>query len=125
MKRIIRVLLVLIASSTAILYSCKHEVVVPTSPVMSYKSDIQAIFIANCTQSGCHVSGNGHDDKVFPLSTYDEVMEHDRIIPGDANNSQTYTAITTGKMPKAPYAAMPDQQVLKLYLWIMQGAKNN
>ena len=131
MKNIInktRTLTLLIVASvlSAFMFSaCKHEVLVPTSPVISFATDVQPILIANCTQSRCHTSGNGGEERAFALSTYSQVMSRGRISPGNPNGSSIYTAITSGKMPKSPYPTVPNEQVLKLYVWILQGAKNN
>ena len=109
--------------------SCKHDVIVPTSPVISFKTDVQPMIIGNCTQSGCHgnghSSGHGGEDDAFPLLTYNDVMNRGNISPGSPDNSRIYTAITSGKMPRSPYPPVPDQGVLKLYIWILQGALNN
>ena len=109
--------------------SCKHEVVVPTSPEMSFKTDVQPVLVGNCTQSGCHGTGGsvngGGEERAFALSTYAEVMSKGRISPGNPSGSSIYTSITAGRMPKSPYPFVPDQQVLKLYVWILQGAKDN
>ena len=124
-QKAIYFLILFAAAVTFSMTSCKHEVVIPTSPVISYSTDVQPILVGNCTQSGCHISSNSHQNKAFALSTYKEIMSNNRIVPSNANGSQIYTAITSFKMPKSPYPSLNDQQVLKIYLWIMQGAQNN
>ena len=128
MKRFVfsPVLVAVLTMTVLFSYSCKHDVVVPTSPIISFATDIQPLFLSNCAQSECHASkGNGHEEEAFPLTTYEEVMDHNRIVPQDPPGSKSYTAITSGKMPRAPYGSLTNQQVLKLYVWILQGAKNN
>lgn len=108
------------------LFSCRHSPTIPETPVVSYKKDIQPIVIANCATSGCHDSIDGEDPV---LETYSDVMKI--VTCGDAHSSELYQVIT-GKglatvMPPASSAQGPltDTQIKEIYLWIMQGAKNN
>lgn len=108
-----------------ILSSCKHEPVIPETPAISYQSDIQPIIIGNCTQDGCHGNVNPED---FSLLNYDEVMSNTEIRPKNAQGSKLYKVINGAgeeRMPRAPNSPLTDQQIQLIYLWIMQGAKNN
>ncbi|MEI6815765.1 MAG: hypothetical protein WCL14_04075 [Bacteroidota bacterium] len=107
---------ILIGSS---MYSCKHTPVIPTTPAISFSTQIMPIIVGNCTQSECH-SPNGRHTK---LGTYNEIMS--RVVAYDASASRLYTDIQSYKMPKSPYPQMSDQQTAIIYLWIMQGALNN
>ena len=106
--------------------SCKHEVVIPDKPSISFSSDVLPVIVGNCTESGCHGKANS---KRFPLLTYDDVIKHGGISAGNANSSklfQTLTARSFAKvMPPSPKTALSDQQIVTIYLWIMQGAKDN
>jgi len=106
--------------------SCKHDPIIPESPAMSFQHDIQPIITANCTEPGCH--GNTNSRK-FPLITYDDIMKNSEIIPGNAQKSKLYLTITAKKgnqiMPPSSKHPLSDQQITTIYLWIMQGAKNN
>jgi hypothetical protein len=104
------------------LFACKHDVVVPDLPEISFQGDVQSIIIANCSESGCH-SGNGGE---FPLVSYDEIQSH--VTPGDARESEIYKSIT-GKgatlMPPSPRPVLTNDAIRLIYIWIQQGAKNN
>lgn len=129
MKRRTFGILSLIAGFCFVVYftSCKHDPIIPTNPAMSFKTDVQPIIISNCTTSGCHGGSNsGHhgEGDAFPLLTYQDVMS--RTTAYDANNSRIYTSLSgngEGRMP--PNGQLSDRQTMIIYLWIMQGAKDN
>ena len=100
--------------------SCKHEVIVPASPIISFSTQVMPIIVGNCTQSGCH---NG---KIrTKLSTYDEITQDGGVSAGNPSGSRIYTDITSDKMPRSPYPPLSDQNTATIYVWILQGAKNN
>ncbi|SMO43818.1 hypothetical protein [Solitalea koreensis] len=105
--------------------SCKHDPDLSNTPTISYSNDVQPILIANCTQSGCH--GNVYNEG-FKLLSYNDVLRH--IKPGSATGSQLNKVITAygnieTQMPPPPNRHLNDQEVSTIYLWILQGAKNN
>ncbi len=107
-------------------YSCRHQAIIPDLPEVSFKKEIHPIIKSNCASSGCHDSLNGER---LILETYVEVMNI--VKSGDARNSELYQVIA-GKglstvMPPVSSAQGPltDAQIKEIYLWIMQGAKNN
>ncbi|MCJ8211057.1 hypothetical protein MUY27_15165 [Mucilaginibacter sp. RS28] len=104
--------------------ACRHDPITPLSdaPTISFKNDVQPIMISNCTQSGCHGS-EGHE---FKLLTYQDVLGH--VKAGEPHSSSIYSAITAntlGTMPQPPNPRLTDTQIKTIYLWILQGAKNN
>src|ERR1022692_2945152 len=108
------------------LASCRHSPVIPETPAMSFAKDVQPIIIANCTASGCH--GSIHPKRI-QFETYDDVMK--LVSPGNALGSSIYQVIT-GKglstlMPptSSSQGQLTDAQLKVIYLWIMQGAKDN
>lgn len=107
-------------------FSCKDEPEIPDTPVIKFSDDIQPIIIGNCTASGCH--GNLNPQQ-FLLSTYDDLMRHGEVKAKDAKGSLLYEVITSNieekKMPRKPYPNLSEKQIELIYLWIMQGAKNN
>lgn len=111
---------------TLIVTSCKHDAIVPQAPVVSFSNDVEPLIIGHCSQSGCHGSDNMSR---FPLITYDDVISKGAVIAGDAYNSKIYSSIAakTGseRMPPEPKAMLSDENITTIYLWIMQGAKNN
>ena len=72
--------------------------------------------------NGCH-NGAGYDE-AFPLDNYDDVAKH--VIAGNARNSEIYRSVanrTDRLMP--PNGPLADEDIMMIYLWIEQGAKNN
>lgn len=111
--------------------SCRHETDLSSLKQVSFANDIQPIIASNCAMSGCH-SGNGSsggEDELFPLTTYEEVIDEGDVRAGDAHGSKFYQVISNhtieNVMPPSPYPPLSDNQIKLIYLWIEQGAKNN
>lgn len=106
--------------------SCRHEPQVPDYPIISFSNDINPIISGNCTMSGCHGSINPQE---FSLVGYENLMKDENIIAGKPHSSKIYESIiaTGGEdlMPRPPYSRLTNQQIELIYLWILQGAKNN
>ena len=109
-----------------IVASCKDEAVIPDTPVVKFSDDIQPIIVGNCTASGCH--GN-YNPQQFLLATYTDVITHGEVKAKDAKGSKMYQVIISlneeKKMPRKPNPDLSEKQIELIYLWIMQGAKNN
>jgi len=113
--------IVVLTSCYLFLVSCKNVPIIPDTPAVSFKSDIQPILIGNCTESGCHSSTHPRE---FSLITYDDVTQ--------VGVDKIYQVIT-GKgiqgmfnmMPPSSKKPLNDQQVTTIYLWIQQGYQNN
>jgi len=78
--------------------------------------------ISNCTQSGCHGSSGNR----FKLLNYNDVL--DIVKPGNPHDSELYASITANTsdiMPQPPNPRLSDAQIETIYVWILQGAKNN
>ncbi len=105
--------------------ACTHEVDLSNLPEVSFSKDINPIIITNCTQSGCH----GTEYPEFELLTYEQVMEEGDIKPGNPEDSDLYEKIIDSddhdRMPPPPREALPEDKIKTIYLWILQGAKNN
>ena len=114
---------VLLFCCAAILGSCRHDVVVPDSPEVSFSHDVQSIIIGNCAYSGCHTGDEGEQ---FSLITYEEITGI--VEKGNARDSKLYQSVN-GKsmklMPPSPQALLTNEQISLIYVWIEQGAKNN
>ncbi len=122
-KRKVKTFVVLILS--AVLWiSCSHTPLIPVTPAVSFSKDVQPLIIANCAMSGCHNSTGG---ELFPLMTYNDIASSDLVTPGNAKSSRLYTAIngTGGDNSMPPAGQLGNDDVLMIYLWIEQGAKNN
>lgn len=106
--------------------SCKDEPVIPDTPIIKFSDNIQPLIIGNCTASNCHGTLNPQE---FLLTSYEDVIKHGDVKPKDARGSKLYQVITSNnkqqKMPRSPYPDLTEKQIELVYLWIMQGAKNN
>jgi hypothetical protein len=110
-----------------ILGACTHTPVVPANPAVSYSKQVQPVLVANCTMSGCHSTATGgYGEEAFSLMTYSDLIQKNMIVPGNAKSSRLYTAINgTGENSMPPNGALSNDDILLIYLWIEQGAKNN
>lgn len=106
--------------SLVVLLSCTHDPVIPETPQVSFSDQVGPIFKSNCASSGCH-DGSAQ----FDLGTYATVRKH--VTPGDARGSDAYRAITRlwGESAMPPNGPLSEQQISLIYVWIMQGAKDN
>ncbi len=103
--------------------ACKHDTVLPERQI-SFTDEIYPIIQANCQHSGCHGTVNTSE---FELITYTDILS--KVKAGNADDSKLYEAITDvggdDFMPRAPYPALTDRNILLIKIWILQGAKNN
>lgn len=120
--------LIPLLAGLAFLSSCITQQVDPTAdlPNISYQTDISPIISANCAYSGCH---DGGGNELFSLATYDELIRHSGVKAGKPHDSRLYDVIRqyTGEsaMPPSPNEPLSDEQIATIYVWILQGAKNN
>jgi hypothetical protein len=109
-----------------LLTSCKHKTNFNDLPEVSYSKTIEPIIAGNCTQNGCHGSG---EHESFELLSYNDVMRHCKIVPGDPEQGRLYSVVNTYNknniMPPPPSNKLTEQQIQYIYVWIGQGAKNN
>lgn len=118
--------------------ACKHEPIqVNTSPPLGggtcspdtayFVNDILPIFQTNCAKSGCH-DATSHQQNII-LTDYDQIIRTGNILGGDPSHGPIYHSITTtaaaSLMPPPPFAALTNENINKIYKWIMQGAYNN
>ena len=98
----------------------------PEIPSISFANDVNPILSGNCTQSGCH---GQQEHEAFSLSGYQSVMKDEIVVAGKPHSSKIYQAILkfSGEeaMPPLPANRLSDEQIETIYLWILQGAKNN
>lgn len=106
--------------------ACVTEVE-PTAdiPAVGYQRDIAPIISANCAVPACH-DGSGEEAS---LIGYDNLIKHGGVRPGDAHGSELYEVVRLyigeKAMPPAPYLPLTDEQIGLIYVWILQGAKDN
>lgn len=111
----------------------------PTSQTVSFQTNVQPIFTANCAVSGCHTgpspqrgldlsAGNAYANIVNVKSQ--EIPYLYRVKPSNSDSSYLYmkitgaSGITGARMPYLrPQLSQTDIQTVQS--WINQGAKNN
>lgn len=90
-----------------------------------FSRDILPIFIANCTQSGCHNTTDRADGYVF---TSYETITAKEFVKGNASETKLYKAITDNdpkdRMPQAPASPLTNAQITLIARWINEGANN-
>jgi hypothetical protein len=93
--------------------SCKKnestQSIIVCDPTISYKNKVKALFVANCTSSGCH------DGNPLP-SLADYLTAHDAAL-------QIKSAVSSGVMPKN--ATLNPQDKAAIICWLENGAQNN
>ena len=111
------------------LAACTTQQVDPTAdiPTQSYQTDVAPIISANCAlASGCHGAGSGEQ---APLLTYTDLMQYCDVKAGKPHDSKLYRVIRQlsgeSAMPPKPNASLSDEQIAIIYVWILQGARNN
>ncbi len=99
---------------------CRHNPDIPVSPIFTFDKDVRTITLNNCATVGCHDGSS----RRRPLITYAEVLHY--VTPGKPYSSGLFTTIIKlgeGKMP--PRGLLADEQIKSVYIWILQGAKEN
>ena len=107
------------------LSSCYKDVILPSVSVtkppqfVSFSTDLQPIFSANCALSGCHVAGS-QTPYLSPDLSYQQLLGGfvNKIVP---TQSELYIQINGNMEVHIPNA--DDMQ--KIYDWIRNGAPNN
>ena len=102
---------------------CTGECGGDNSSCVSYSTEIQPIFTANC--SVCHIASTR---KNLSLSNYSSITSGNSIngpviIAGDHTNSLLWQYINSGTMP--PSGQLTSDQVNLIATWIDEGALNN
>lgn len=102
--------------------STKAEVI--TTPV-SFATDIQPLFTANCSMSGCHNSGGKAPDLTADKS-YLSLINGGYIDTAEPEKSNLYLWLTGQKSTPMPPGGPNPGNINNLTLaWIQQGALNN
>jgi len=117
--------------SLAFIGSCQKEYYVPpTSPsVVSYEKDIQPIFDASCTNSGCHIPGGIFSKlDLSPGVSYNMLLNGtgssglDYVVAKDPDISDLYAKVNTGGSMNS-FLNAGDIGLIKQ--WIEEGAKSD
>ena len=126
MKKL-QILLAGFLAAVLVLAACRQEVSPAADlPDVSFNQKVMPIIASNCTASGCHGIENTEE---FTLLTYDDVIKNGTVSAVDADGSKLSQVIPPPHsfqvMPEPPNPPLTDEQTALIYLWILQGAKNN
>ena len=133
-------LLICTIAGSSCLLSCKHEPfgqsaannlpeqsVSCSADTVYFQQKVLPLFVSNCTQSGCHDAISRKEDVV--LDNYDHIISTGKIKAFAPGESKAYKKIIENnfndRMPPPPSPPLTPEQKNIIYLWIMQGAKNN
>ena len=117
-----RLLMILTGSLLLILSGCtKYEIPRPECPEdlptgVSYSTDVQAIFDANCVM--CH--GGSQAPDLSPGWSYDELIDGDYVDTEFPCSSSLYEVFSGTHDGRAS-----DEELLTILGWIDEGAKDN
>jgi hypothetical protein len=106
-------------------YTIKPQPVVVTKKV-SFSTDLQPIFTANCALSGCHVSG-GQNPDLTAANSYASLKTGGFYSLENPASSIIYMRLTGGLTPQMPLGKTPNPSNIEglVLAWIQQGAKQN
>ena len=122
MKKIFTLLIIIGAG--LILESCyyeKYPVVEPTTKDVSFATDIQPIFNANCIS--CHAGSLNPD--LREGNSYNAITGSGLVVAKDLDGSELYQRLLGNGNVMPPSGALSATKVDLFRQWILQGAKNN
>ena len=90
---------------------------------VSFSGDLQPIFDANCTTSGCHDEKPSHNPSLVAGKSYNALMSGGYVNTAVPNSSVLYNEVKSGAMP--PTGALKQSQIQMILDWIRNGAPNN
>jgi len=106
---------------------CYYDIVKPADPNappqnVSYSGDLQPIFDANCTASGCH-GADSHVPILLAEESYNSLMAGGFVNTQIPTESILYKELASGAMPTT--GKLPSSQIQMVLDWIKLGAPNN
>lgn len=102
--------------------------IVITVPPVSYSSDIQPLFNANCAGSNCHVGGTANG---LSLENYTSLMNGGNsgavVLSGNPDGSIIVRRLEGNIQPQMPLGrgALPQNEIQLIRDWITHGAHDN
>ena len=110
--------------SILISVSCTHNAIIPSQPAVRYSTQVQPLLVASCAMKGC--DGDTTGGELFPLLTYKDLINYNLVVPGNAKSSRLFQVLLgSGERLMPPNGQLANDDILLIYLWIEQGAKNN
>jgi len=106
---------------------CYYDVVKPIDPNkppqnVSFSGDLQPIFDASCTASGCHDAGS-HQPTLTPEESFSSLTSGGFVNTTIPTESILYKELESGAMPTT--GKLPSSQIQMVLDWIKIGAPNN
>lgn len=100
------------------------EPVTPIPATVSYSTDIQPLWNANCIS--CHKAGATSPD-LTAANSYSALTTNNKyIVPGNASTSLVYKLMTGAASPLMPAGGkLSDSKIALINKWINAGALNN
>lgn len=151
MRNLIFGLSVIIMVISAMLPSCRHELILPLGPdsqdtipnlpidsadysgtpcnpdTVYFQNQVLPLLISQCTKSGCHDVAS-HKEGVV-LVDYQRIISTGDVTPFKPQNSDLYRVLNKtdpkDRMPPSPDAPLTTDQKNLIKKWIEQGAQNN
>jgi hypothetical protein len=110
-----------------VIAGCYYDVVKPEDPNkppqnVSFSGDLQPIFDASCTASGCHDPGS-HQPTLTPEDSYSSLTSGGFVNTTIPTESILYKELASGAMPTT--GKLPSSQIQMVLDWIKIGAPNN
>lgn len=94
---------------------------------VSFSSQIQPIFVANCSGNACHIPCRPLNGGGMCLVSHTTMSTAGVVIPGDAENSLMVQYLEGRQNPPMPYGELPlsDSLIQLIRTWIDEGAVDN
>lgn len=89
---------------------------------VSFKNDVDPIFIKNCVTSGCHDAIPAHSPSLVTEKSYNALLQGQYININEPEKSNLYVELNSGMPPAGPLSVNEMKIILA---WITEGAKNN
>ena len=129
MKKIIKLIslvgsMILMFSLSSCYYDLELEEDVPIDFQVNFQNDIIPIFKANCSVTGCHVSGSVSPD-LSPANAFNSLMSNGLINTNDPSSSELYLWVSGQKSTPMPVGGVDPTIKATILAWIEQGALNN
>jgi len=108
----------------SLMAGCYYDIVKPIDPnqPVSYSGDLQPLWNANCTTTGCH-DGSSHEPALIPDVSYNSLISGGFVNTQIPTESILYKELSTGAMPTT--GKLPASDIQKVLHWIELGAPNN
>ena len=105
-------------------YDLELEETVPIDTQITFQNDIIPIFNANCSVTGCHVSGS-ISPNLTSDKAYNSLISGGFINTSVPRNSELYLWVSGQKNTPMPVGGVNNTIKATILAWIEQGALNN